>query len=167
LDLANTSTGDGVIDITAVNADGSVTAVHLSGIALADDQAVFSLASFASVFAAKADTGDHTPVTLPVAAGNTADTAADATQGDVTYQFAAGDYTFNIDKFAQGDKLDFLDGAALDLTNSNPSDGVIDLTAVVDNSAANVRLTGIVAADDAGVFSVNSFNTVFGAGSLA
>lgn len=105
-------------------------------------------------------TGD----TVSVTTGNTA--AVDASTKNVSFNFAQGNYTYNIDKFGAGDKLSFANNAALSILNTSGTDGVLDVTSALNNQLVTVHLTNVDAALDAKVFSLDSFNTTFGASSL-
>lgn len=87
-----------------------------------------------------------------------------------TFTFASGTYGYSIGGFAPGDKLVTFAGAALAVTpDANDTDGIQLFTATNPVTAAvvTITLTGLTAAQDAGVFNVPSFNTVFGAGTFA
>lgn len=106
-----------------------------------------------------------TGTTVAVAAANT--TAYDASAANVTFNVASGNYTYNINGFGSGDKLAFATGQALSITNNSGTDGVIDITGTANGQLVTIHLTGVSAAQDGAVFSVDSFNTAFGSGSLA
>lgn len=110
-------------------------------------------------------TNPTTGTTVAVSAANT--TAYDASATNVTFNVASGNYTYNINGFGSGDKLAFATGQALSITNNSGSDGVIDITGTANGQLVTIHLTGVSAAQDGAVFSVDSFNTAFGSGSLA
>jgi predicted aconitase len=61
-------------------------------------------------------------------------------------------------------------GASVSIVpDANQADGIQQLTAAdaATGSTATITLTGLTPAQDAGVFNTASFNTIFGAGSLA
>lgn len=109
--------------------------------------------------------GTGTAGTVAVAAaGSVTETAATNT----TFNVAAGNYTYNIAGFGAGDKLVFPSGGvAPTIVNGDFTDGIIDVQFASGGTTTVIHLTGIPAATDGAVFSVNSFNTAFGAGSLA
>ena len=75
-------------------------------------------------------------------------------------------FTYNIVNFATGDKLVFDAGTAISVINTSATDGVINVQGTSNGNLATVHLTGLAVASDGAIFGVNSFNTVFGAGSL-
>jgi hypothetical protein len=87
-----------------------------------------------------------------------------------TFTFASGTYGYSIGGFAPGDKLVAFAGAALAVVpDANDADGLQLFTATDPVTAAvvTITLTGLTAAQDAGVFNVPSFNAVFGAATFA
>ena len=95
-----------------------------------------------------------------------------ATAGNDTFNIAAGAYSATIANFGQAgtDKLAFFSGAAITVVpDLSQTDGVQQISAVdpVSGATTTITLTGITAAQDAGAYNVPSFNTTFGAGSLA
>lgn len=110
------------------------------------------------------NTGGST-TTVAVSAANT--TAYDASTANVTFNVAAGNYTYNINAFAAGDKLAFATGSALSIVNNDGTDGVIDISGTLNGQLVNIHLTGVATAQDGAIFSVDTFNTAFGSGSLA
>lgn len=100
---------------------------------------------------------------------NAANLIGTGTAGVDTFNIASGTYEATINGFAAGDKLNLFSGASVTVTSdTNQTDGIQAFT--VDDSVtgakANITLTGLTAAQDAGVFNVSSFNTVFGAGTI-
>jgi hypothetical protein len=86
-----------------------------------------------------------------------------------TVNISAGSYDATIQGFAVGDKIDlptsFL--STLTLSNANSSDGSLVLQGNDEtNNVITITLTGITAAIDASIYSLASFQTIFGAGSL-
>jgi len=92
----------------------------------------------------------------------------DAATKQNTFEISVtSDYSYSVVGFAAGDKLVFPAGTAIHLQNTNGADRLIDeITGTLDGKAVTVYLTGIAAASDGNIFGVDSFNTVFGAGSL-
>jgi hypothetical protein len=91
------------------------------------------------------------------------------TAGVDTFNIAGGTYNATINGFAAGDKLSFFAGAAISITpDTNQSDGIQQLTATnaATEATTTITLTGLTATQDLNVFNVNSFNSVFGAGSI-
>jgi hypothetical protein len=168
LSVVNNSATDGAIVVTGT-VGGQLVTLNLTGVDAAKDGQVFSVNSFNAAFGANSLTaggaGGGTPVNVPVTGGNA--TPLDASAADNNFGLAAGNYTFNVAGFAAGDKLAFPAGSALSVVNNSATDGVIDVTGAVGGQLIQVHMTGVAAASDGGVFSVNSFNAVFGAGSLA
>lgn len=110
-------------------------------------------------------TGTGTAGTVAVtAAGSVTETAATNT----TFNVTTGNYTYNIAGFSAGDKLVFSPaGNAPSVTNNDLTDGIVDVTYSSGGQTVTVHLTGIPAATDGAIFGQSTFNTVFGAGSLA
>ena len=91
----------------------------------------------------------------------------DASTGAIVFNVhPTSTFTYNVANFAAGDQLVFDAGTAVGLINISGADGIIDVVGSLNNQAVTVHLTGIAAAADGAIFGVNSFNTVFGAGSL-
>ena len=93
-----------------------------------------------------------------------------AAGADFTYNVASGNYTYSIANFAALDKIAFFSGAILAIVpDADDTDGLQSYTATDSGTAAvvTIALTGLTNAQDAGLFNVPSFNTVFGAGSMA
>ena len=95
---------------------------------------------------------------------------SDASAGDVTFTVAAvaSTYTFTIANFATGDVLDFTANGTLPsiIADADQTDGVQSFALNAPGGVATITLTGLTAAQDAAIFNVPSFNTVFGAGSM-
>jgi hypothetical protein len=109
---------------------------------------------------------------IPPGASTTSVSAAgtsDASIGNITYQVAApgASYTFNITGFAAGDKLVSPAGSAFSITNTSATDGIIDVAMSLGAATVTIHLVGVALAQDSTVFNLASFNTAFGAGSLA
>jgi hypothetical protein len=96
-------------------------------------------------------------------AGSYADSAA--TNTTYTYNIASGNYTADIAGFGAGDQLLFPAGF-LSVVNANGADGMLDVQGAAGGNLVTIHLTGVPLAQDGAIFSVNSFNAVFGAGSL-
>ena len=172
--LPDTNQTDGIQQVSAADSTtGSTTTLTFTGLTAAQDAALFNLASFNSTFGTGtvliASTPAVTPLTANLAAGNT--TATGTTAAD-TFNFASGTYTatITINNFASGDNLRFFAGASLTvLPDTDQTDGIQQISAAdtATGATTTVILTGLTSAQDGGVFNVTSFNTVFGAGSIA
>ena len=93
-----------------------------------------------------------------------------ATANSDTFTIASGTYAATIDKFAATDVLKFFTGAIINvLPDIDNADGKQVLTAQdsTTGTTATITLTGLTAAQDAGLFNQPSFATVFGAGTIA
>jgi hypothetical protein len=150
--------------------DGNAVTVTLTGIATAADGQIIGVHSFNTVFGpgslieASAEVVGL-PTEVSVSAANTA--AYDAATTGIAFKVhPTSTFTYNIENFAAGDRLVFDYGTAIGLTNSSGADGVITVTGSKDGNAVTINLTYIAAASDGQITGVNSFNTVFGAGSL-
>ena len=97
------------------------------------------------------------------AAGSVTETAATNT----TFNVAAGNYTYNIAGFGAGDKLVFPTAGLATIVNADLTDGIVDVQYASGGTTTVIHLTGIPAATDGAIFGVTSFNTAFGAGTLA
>ena len=90
----------------------------------------------------------------------------DATKADFNFNIYEGQnsYTFNIAGFNTGDKLSFSNStAAPKITNTNTSDGIID---VVCNTTT-IHLTGLTPVQDQAITSdITTFNNIFGTGAI-
>jgi hypothetical protein len=107
---------------------------------------------------------------VPVTAAGTS--SANVPAGNYTFNVGAigTTYTYTISNFGAGDKLDVgtLNGGLLPsiVNDTDQTDGIQSFIANAPGGAVTITLTGLSAADDAAIFNVPSFNTVFGAGSL-
>jgi hypothetical protein len=109
-------------------------------------------------------TGTGTAGTVAVtAAGSVTETAATNT----TFNVALGNYTYNIAGFGAGDKLVFPTAGLATVNNASFTDGIVEVQYASGGQTVVIQLTGIPAATDGAIFGVTSFNTAFGAGSLA
>jgi len=179
-DASNT---DGIQVLTAQDAaTGTTTTITLTGLTAAQDADLFNQPSFATVFGAGSLTVDGsfaaatTPGVAPVKATPVTVSATTATAPFVatanidTFTIASGAYAATIDKFAATDVLKFFTGAIINVTpDIDNADGKQVFTAADSTSGATttITLTGLTAAQDAGLFNQPSFATVFGAGTIA
>lgn len=103
---------------------------------------------------------------------NSANVSNTTTSGVDTFYISSGNsnYSASIENFAAGDKLKFFTGAEISIVpDTNQTDGIQVITAYnpVWSQTTTITLTGLTAVQDAGIFNVPSFNTVFGAGTLS
>lgn len=186
--VKNTNFTDGVVDLQYA-ADGKVATLHLTGLTAAQDAAIFSVNSFNTVFGANSLTNTGTGVVAPSTGGTTGggtttggtttgpkapvetkaisaagatDVAAKATQLD----FGSGTYNATVTGFSGDDVLNFPDDVAATVKNSNFTDGNVDVQWAANGQVVTVTLTGLTAAQDSAIYSFNSFNNAFGAGSI-
>lgn len=82
----------------------------------------------------------------------------DAAGADVGFQVVAGEYTYNIANFGAGDQIDFPAVTTPTVKNTNFTDGVVDLQYAADGKVTLIHLTGLTAAQDTALYSVNQFN---------
>jgi hypothetical protein len=138
--------------------DGSTQTLQLNGL----NNAALGTTSFSST-PVKLATGG--PVAVSSAnAGQTLDSVG----GDYTFNVTAGAYAVTIKNFTAGDKIASFKGAMLSILNASGSDGqmVINLADPISSNTTVITLTGLTTQIDGSIFSVPSFNTAFGAGSL-
>ena len=181
--LPDANSTDGIQILTAQDAaTGTTTTVTLTGLTADQDLGVFNFPSFATIFGAGSMTVDGsfaattTPGVAPVKAtpvtvnATTATAPFVATANSDTFTIASGTYAATIDKFAATDVLKFFTGAIINvLPDIDNADGKQVLTAQdsTTGTTATITLTGLTAAQDAGLFNQPSFATVFGAGTIA
>jgi hypothetical protein len=113
-------------------------------------------------------TPDTTPTTSTINVSSTSTTPILTSAAD-TIVFAAGNYDVTLSGFAVGDKIDlpatFL--TTLNLSNTSATDNTLVLQADDGiNSVISITLTGISSANDASIYSIDAFKSVFGATSL-
>jgi hypothetical protein len=158
--VTNDSGSDGIIKI-AGSLNNQQVVVTLTGVSPTLDNQVFSLASFTKAFAPAVVVGPSTTTNI---SGTV--TTGTGTSGVDTFNIASGNYTASIAGFAANDKLVFAAGTVETITNTSDTDGNITVAGVLNNQLVTIQLTGVSTALDAQVFSVASFNTAFGTGSL-
>jgi hypothetical protein len=86
-----------------------------------------------------------------------------------TFNIPTGNYNLTIAGFNTGDKLNIFSGAVLNLINdTDQTDGIQVFTATdsIKNTTATITLTGLTGSQDAALFNITSFDTVFGANTL-
>jgi len=155
-------------DVTLAFADGSaplkqtgITAFTLGGQTISTTLAGYLPITLNT--ADKSSFGTAGASTVSVSAAGTSDASA----GNVTFNVhLTTSFTYNVAGFAAGDKLVFDAGSAIAITNVSANDGIIDVRGTLSGQSVVIHLTGIAAASDTPL-SISTFNTVFGAGSLA
>jgi hypothetical protein len=169
--IVNTSSTDGVIAITA-SYGANVVDMTLTGVAPVSDAQVLGVTSFNNVFgsgsltsAANTSTGGSSAVTINSANSSTAFNAASS---NVAYTVSEGTYSATVGNFGAGDSINFsgVAAASLSVVNSNSSDGLVVITGNFGSNVVDLTLTGLSAAQDAAILGQNSFNNLFGTGSL-
>jgi len=95
---------------------------------------------------------------------------SDASAGNITYHFQSSstDYTYTIANFGTGDKLVFPSGGSLlSVDNSDFTDGKVKVVCVSGGfGTIAAELTKLTPAQDSQILSVDSLNTLFGAGTV-
>jgi hypothetical protein len=169
--IVNTSATDGVVAITA-SYGSNVVDMTLTGVAPVSDAQVLGVTSFNNVFGAGSLSGSANPVTggssaVTITLANSS-TAFDAAGSNVAYTLSEGTYSASIAQFAAGDSVNFsgVAAAALSVVNSNPSDGSVVITGSFGSNVVDLTLTGLPAVQDGAILGQNSFNNLFGTGSL-
>ena len=184
--VKNSDFADGNVDLQYAN-NGKVALIHLSGLTPAQDAALYSINGFNTLFGADtigivgvttpATTPVTTPttpvVTTPTTSGTTSKVAVSAagngdalTGSNVQFDLASGNYTYTIANFGAGDILNFPDDNTATVSNSVDSVGSVDVKWANSGNNIVVTLTGLTDAQDSAIYSFNSFNTAFGAGSI-
>jgi len=162
--VINTDASDKKVDVQWASS-GKVVTVSLTGLTDAQDSALYSATSFKALFGANSLTNTGEPPVTPT--GNSlavsAAGSADASKGNVKFDFAAGNYDYTISGYSNGDVLNFPDDVAATVINTSTTDNSIEVQWAANGNVVHVTLTGL-ASDTA--YSVNSFNAVFGAGSI-
>ncbi|MDD2863632.1 MAG: Ig-like domain-containing protein [Methylococcales bacterium] len=179
--VSNLSDSDGIVDLVFANS-GTVATLHLTGLTAAQDKAIWSVASFNTVFGANSltntgtgavtpgtttptDTTPPTDTTAPTPVAVSAAGTSDVSTGKVQLNFAAGNYAQTVTGFGAGDVLNFPNDVPATVTNL-AVDGSVYVEWATNGTVVGVTLTGLTNAQDNAIFDVNSFNSVFGAGSI-
>jgi len=170
--IVNTSGSDGIIAITAAYGS-NVVDMTLTGVAPASDAKISGVITFNGEFGAGSLTGAAAPAsggssTVTVSLANSS-TAFDAAGSNVAYTISEGSYKATIDHFSAGDSIKFsgANAAALSVVNSTSSDGSVVITGNFGSNVVDLTLTGLTAPQDGAITGVNTFNNLFGTGSLA
>jgi hypothetical protein len=111
--------------------------------------------------------GSSTPAATTQTVAVSADGSSDASSLASTYNFTAGTYAYTIAGFNDGDILDLPTGITPTIINTSFSDTNLTVQWAYDGDVITINLTGIPSADDGNIYGVTSFNTAFGAGSIA
>jgi len=107
---------------------------------------------------------DGTAVTVSAPNG----TAYNASTANVTFNVAnpSANYTYNINGFGSGDHLIFPAGSSPTVVNSIFTDNAVDVQLASSGNVVVIHLTGLAAGQDNLLNNVDSFNTVFGSGTI-
>lgn len=92
--------------------------------------------------------------------------AYDAIAGDIGFEMAVGDYTFTIANFATGDAIYFPAGNTPTITNSNFTDGIVEINYSLNAHLMTARITGLTTQQDSSIYSLATFKTLFGENSI-
>jgi hypothetical protein len=155
LNISNdTNQTDGNQTLTATDpATNATVTLNLTGLTNAQDTAIFNVPSLNTAFG----------VANLVNLNNT------GTSGVDTFNINSGNYNLTIADFKTGDKLNIFSGAVLNLINdTDQTDGIQVFTATdsTHNTTATITLTGLTGSQDAALFNISSFDTVFTANTL-
>jgi hypothetical protein len=171
--------GDGTSAFAINGNTGEITVNDTDDLVVDGPNDPFTLTVEASDAAGNTATGDvevdvttSTTTTEEVGSGDDG-SSFDATTGDVVFDFADGGYAVEVSGFESGDVLDFADvggstEATLNVSNTDGSDGQVQLTASNPDQGTTVEVTlvGLSNADDSAVFNVPSFESQFGSDAL-
>jgi hypothetical protein len=87
---------------------------------------------------------------------------------NTTYTVVLGDYEYTITGLDAGaDNIIGPDGITPSVINNDFDDGAVTLQYAANNQIALITVDGLTAEQDGQIFGVNSFNNVFGAGTIA
>jgi len=170
LTVVNASGVDGSVVITG-NFGSQVVDLTLSGLTPAQDGAILGVTSFNSLFGTGSlgtqSLAQTSAQSVAVSSSN-ASTAFNAAGGSFAYGVGEGTYKTSISGFGPGDSLSFFGSkvANLNVVNTSGTDGVVLITGEFGGQVVDVTLTSLAVALDGQVLGVNTFNSVFGAGSL-
>jgi hypothetical protein len=161
--------GDGSMTLVVIN-DSSTIELTLTGVAASFDKVGQTVDSFKALFGANSIVSGGTtpiPTTSTINVSSTSTTATLTSAAD-TIVFAAGNYDVTLSGFAVGDKIDlpaaFL--TTLNLSNTSATDGTLVLQSDDGTNVINITLTGISSTNDASIYSLDAFKSIFGATSL-
>jgi hypothetical protein len=157
------ATGTATFDIDQTTA--SVTVAIIGDTDVEPDETVQVSFSGTQLQSFVTGTGTITNDDVAAVAVSAAGTS-DASANDITFTVAGGNYTYTITGFGAGDKIDFPADQAPTIVNSSVTDNSVDIQWAFSGQTVIVTLTGLTTAQDEAIYSVNSFNTVFGADSI-
>jgi hypothetical protein len=104
---------------------------------------------------------------LEIGADTAAAGALDASDADYTFQVSGGaDYIQEITGFAAGDVLDFPEDNAPTVNNVDFTDGIVDVHYAFGGFVSIVQLTELDPAVDQQLLGIQSFDNVFGEGTI-
>jgi hypothetical protein len=160
--IVNSSTSDGIIDVIC-----DTTTIHLTDISTDKDASITDFDSFLKAISL-VPTPTPTPnVRVYLTSGDSIFNSDIGGSTDILFDFNITEtYEVTIINFSAGDVLNFPSIASLTIINSNAADGIVDVQSEYNGESAIVHLIGLTAAQDSAIDSVNSFNTVFGNGSI-
>lgn len=108
-----------------------------------------------------------TPVTTETVTVTAANTSAyDANESNVTFDFSAGTYAYDITNFNDGDVLNFPNGNTATIINESFTDENVTVQWAYLGSVITVNLSNIPISNDPSIFGTDSFQTAFGTGSI-
>jgi len=93
--------------------------------------------------------------------------SSDASNGDITYKFNKGTYTYTISNFGSGDKLVFPSTNLPTIINKDFTDGNVTVQWAADGKVIDVELTGLTTAQDSSILGLSSFESTFGSGCIS
>ena len=147
--INDTNQTDGVQELTASDSlSNTVLTIRLTGLTNQQDDSIANIPSLNSVFGP-----------------NTVNYLGTTTSGVDTFNISAGNYHTTIEGFNYGDKLNIFYGAVVNIindTNNNDHTQEIQITDPNTNSTTTITLTGLTDDQDTGLYSLPSFNSVFG-----
>jgi hypothetical protein len=169
--FVNTSGADGKVVLTATSGSNIVD-LTLTGLAPGADAQVLGASTFKAAFGdaslATVSAISAQPTTsVTIGAANSA-TAFDAASANFAYTISEGTYVSAIKGFGVGDSIKFSGQAEASLTvvNTSGTDGSVVITGSFGSQVVDLTLSGLTPAQDGAILGVNSFNGVFGSGSL-
>jgi hypothetical protein len=163
--VINTNFSDNKVDLQWADS-GKVIVVSVTGLTATQDASIISTNSFKTLFGTDSILNNGAPVDAPANGSALTITGAgssNAGAGNVKYSFAAGNYDYTIAGFGNGDVLDFPNDVAATVINNNFTDNSIEVQWASNGTVVHVILTGLGSDTAVGV---NSFNSVFGTGSI-